>query len=82
MKIYRCRWKVELGRGGLPNFNPNANPTDVSIDRFAFAAGWYMTDNVMLKAEYVEQTYDGFATNNVLNGGKFNGVMLEAVLSF
>lgn len=56
--------------------------SDVSIDRMAFAAGWYMTPNMMLKAEYVMQNYDGFADGNILNEGEFNGAMLEAVISF
>lgn len=55
---------------------------DVSISRIEAGAGWYMTKNVMVKAEYVQQTYDGFAPTNIYYKGQFDGVMLEAVVSF
>jgi hypothetical protein len=68
--------------GQLPNFNPTADPTEVSVSRIAFAAGWYMTKNVMMKAEYVTQSYDGYADDNILKDGQFDGLVLEAVISF
>ena len=55
---------------------------DVTIDRFNIGAGWFMTKNVLAKLEYVSQTYDGFDTTNILNEGKFDGVVFEAVISF
>ena len=55
---------------------------DVSINRIEAGAGWYMTKNVMLKAEYVNQTYDGFANTSLYYEGGFDGVMLEAVVGF
>ncbi len=57
-----------------------ANGDDIEIKRTQFGAGWFMTDNVLMKAEYVNQTYDGFT--GLLEGGEFKGVMLEAVISF
>ena len=70
--------------GQLPNFNPDptVNPTDITVNRIAFAAGWYMTKNVMMKAEYVTQTYDGYADNNILKDGQFDGFVIEAAISF
>ncbi len=68
--------------GQLRNFNPNADPTEVSVARFAIAAGWYMTPNVMLKAEYVNQTYSDYPTTDILHEGSFNGAVVEAVISF
>jgi hypothetical protein len=68
--------------GQLPNFNPDVNPTEVSVSRVAFAAGWFMTKNVMMKAEYVTQSYDGYADDNILKDGHFDGLVLEAVISF
>ena len=68
-----------------------SNGTDVSINRIAFAAGWYLTKNVMVKAEYVTQTYNDFpeygsanynSSYGVLNEGKFNGVIMEATINF
>lgn len=68
--------------GQLPNFVPNTDPTEVSISRFAIAAGWYMTPNVMLKAEYVSQTYNDYPATDILYEGSFNGGVIEAVISF
>ncbi|MPN42676.1 hypothetical protein SDC9_190233 [bioreactor metagenome] len=36
----------------------------------------------MTKLEYVTQSYDGFANTDIRNGGKFNGIVLEAVVGF
>jgi len=36
----------------------------------------------MAKAEYVNQRYDGYPSNNILNGGNFHGAVLEASLGF
>jgi hypothetical protein len=35
-----------------------------------------------MKAEYVNQVYMGYTSNNILSGGKFNGVSLEASIAF
>jgi hypothetical protein len=32
--------------------------------------------------EYVNQEYLNYATTNILNGGKFNGTMIEATIAF
>lgn len=56
---------------------------DVSIDRIAFSGGWFITKNIMTKLEYVDQTYSkGFLSSDYRKGGKFNGFVLEAVVSF
>ncbi len=55
---------------------------DVTIDRFAVAGGWFLTKNVLLKAEYVTQKYKNFAVTDYRNGGKFNGYVIEAVVGF
>lgn len=56
--------------------------SDVEISRFQLGAGWFLTRNILLKAEYVNQKYDGFNVGSILNEGKFNGLMAEAVISF
>ncbi len=56
--------------------------SDVKINRFALAAGWFPTKNLLLKGELVNQTYDGFPTNSIFNQGKFNGLVIEAVVGF
>ena len=55
---------------------------DVKINRTAFAAGWFVTKNVLVKGEYVTQEYKNFPTNDFRNGGKFNGYVIEAVVGF
>ena len=54
----------------------------VSIDRYEVAGGWFPTRNVLLKVAYVDQQYNDFPTTDILNGGEFNGFMIEGVLAF
>jgi len=58
------------------------NMPNVTVDRTAGSVGWFLTKNIMMKAEYVSQEYQGYLPTNILNGGKFNGVMLEASIGF
>ncbi len=55
---------------------------DVGAERWETAGGWFITPNVLAKAEYVNQTYFGYPASNIKNGGKFNGIMLEGVIAF
>jgi len=55
---------------------------DVSIDRAALAAGWFITPSILLKGEYVDQKYNDFPTADIRHGGKFNGFIMEGVVSF
>lgn len=55
---------------------------DVTVDRLAVSAGWFVTKNIMAKLEYVTQNYDGFANTDIRNGGKFSGLALQAVVGF
>ena len=36
----------------------------------------------MLKGEYVNQKYLNFPKNDIRNGGKFNGMVVEGVVAF
>ncbi|MBK8668712.1 MAG: hypothetical protein IPN89_04290 [Saprospiraceae bacterium] len=56
--------------------------TDVDVTRLTFAGGWFPTKNLLLKGEFVNQKYEGFKGNDIRNGGKFNGVVIEAVVGF
>lgn len=56
--------------------------TNVSVNRTAFAAGWFVTKNVLMKAEIVNQKYLDFPTSDYRSGGKFNGYVIEAVVGF
>jgi hypothetical protein len=52
-----------------------------TVNRTNLGGGWYMVDNVLVKLDYVTQKYDGPA-HGVIDGGKFNGLVLEAAISF
>ena len=58
------------------------NSYDVKINRTALAAGWFMTSNILLKAEIVTQKYKDFPAADYRNGGKFKGYVIEAVVGF
>ncbi|MDX1637605.1 MAG: hypothetical protein R3281_06535 [Balneolaceae bacterium] len=56
---------------------------DVEIDRFNIGGGWFLTRNVLAKLEYVTQSYDGEGyAGTKYEGGEFDGIMIEAVISF
>ena len=55
---------------------------DVSVDRIAVAAGWFPTKNLLLKGEYVIQKYNDFKGNDIRNEGKFDGIVVQAVVGF
>jgi len=54
----------------------------VGANRWQLGAGWFVTPNILAKAEYVNQKYFGYPALNIRNGGKFNGVMFEGVVAF
>jgi urease beta subunit len=53
---------------------------DVTVDRIAGSAGWFLTRNVLLKGELVQQNYKDFPSADYRAGGKFNGYVIEAVV--
>lgn len=57
-------------------------PSEVSVDRWQAGGGWFVTPSILLKGEYVNQKYNDFPTNDIRNGGKFNGFMIEGVVAF
>ena len=58
------------------------NSSDVTINRAVASVGWFITKNIMLKAEYVKQQYQNFAATDIRSGGKFDGVMFQASVGF
>jgi hypothetical protein len=64
------------GRGEAPNWN------EVSVDRWQVGAGWFMTNNILVKAEYVTQSYNDYPAGTPEEGAEFDGVMIEGVVSF
>jgi hypothetical protein len=56
--------------------------TKVGADRTQFGAGWFLTPNVLLKGEWVNQKYNDFPTTDIRNGGRFKGFVVEGVVAF
>jgi hypothetical protein len=55
---------------------------DVEVNRFAVAAGWFITKNILLKGEIVNQKYRDFPSADFRNGGEFKGYVIEATIGF
>jgi hypothetical protein len=77
--------------GATPNINQGTR-YPVSMERTAFAAGWFINRAILLKAEYVTQTYDGYenimtgginaTSSHIYSGGKFSGFVIQGAISF
>ncbi|MDO6516794.1 hypothetical protein [Zobellia uliginosa] len=82
--IYRFGKSENLFIGGRYNTVSAelASGDDININRFQLGAGWFMTKNVLLKAEYVNQKYKDYPAGDLLEDGQFDGPILEAVISF
>ncbi len=55
---------------------------DVTVNRFAVAGGWFLTRNILLKGEIINQHYKDFPLADYRSGGKFRGYVIEAVVGF
>ncbi len=55
---------------------------DVTISRMNVGGGWFLTNNILAKAEYVTQSYSDFPTASIFDGAKMSGFVLEAIISF
>jgi hypothetical protein len=76
------RYNTMSGDVDLAGYQQPANWNDVSVDRWQFSAGWYMTENILVKGEYVTQSYNDYPDGMVQTGAEFDGFMLEGVVSF
>jgi hypothetical protein len=70
------------GRYNVADGELFAAGTEVSVDRVQVGGGWFITPNVLFKAEYVTQTYSDYPTDNLFHDGEFDGVMIEGVVAF
>jgi hypothetical protein len=74
---------------------PPADWHEVTVKRWQVGAGWFMTKNILVKAEYVTQAYNDFpgtrkvqTSQGVVDrappqlGAEFDGLMIEGVVSF
>lgn len=59
-----------------------SNSASQSVNRFAVGGGWFLTKNILMKGEYVNQDYKDFPTGHIYNGGNFKGVVVQAVVGF
>lgn len=81
--IYRFTQNENLYIGGRYNKvweGVETNPQ--AIERIQVGAGWFVTPNVLLKGEWMNQTYTNFDATSVYADGKFGGVVIEAVVGF
>ena len=71
------------GRYNSVSGNQSDAADDREINRLNIGGGWFMTNNVLLKLEYVDSQYsgDGWAGTKYFEG-EFNGIMIEAVIGF
>ena len=82
--LYRFAWddlyvaaRYNTVTGRLAGFTE-----DVTVDRWQAGGGWFLTPNIMMKAEYVRQEHKDYPDTNILHDGIFEGVMIEGVVSF
>jgi hypothetical protein len=82
--IYRFGNDENLYVGGRYNYvdGEEVGGNNVDVSRFQLGAGWFMTKNILAKVEYVNQEYNGFNPETIFDQGKFNGIMVEAAISF
>lgn len=87
---------VSLGQSASASYINQGTRFPVSIDRTSFGAGWFVSDRILLKGEYVRQNYNGFPdtfTNtstsatgyqdsSILAGGKFSGIVIQGSIAF
>jgi hypothetical protein len=83
--LYRFGSKEQLYVGARYNMVTGqlaGEETDkVKVDRINFGGGWFMTKNILAKVEYVAQNYKDYPPGQYV-GGKFDGIMIEAVIAF
>lgn len=71
------------GRYNTVNGKMRESATEnLDISRLNLGGGWFISKNVLTKLEYVKQSYNGEAWTGRFAGAQFNGVTLEAVISF
>ena len=55
---------------------------DLEINRFNIGGGWFLSKNIVMKLEYVNQEYTGNAWGGRFAGAQFDGFNVEAAISF
>lgn len=81
--LYRFGANDQLYVGGRYNTVTGDDSAEgMDISRFNVGGGWFITDNIMAKVEYMQQNYEGDGWAGRFDEGEFNGVVVEAVVSF
>ncbi len=84
--LYRFGQNENLYLGGRYNVVTGTQLEDaepnLEISRLNVGGGWFLSNNILAKLEYVKQDYNGDAWTGRFAGAGFNGLMLEAVISF
>lgn len=82
--LYRFGSEEDFYLGGRYNqvSGELSSGDNIDITRFNIGGGWFLTKNILAKVEYVTQTYDGYDAASMYADGKFNGIMMEAIISF
>lgn len=70
------------GRYNTVNGETTDGGPSQEISRINVGGGWFLTNNVMAKVEYVTQSYDGAGFTGKFAGAEFSGIVLEAIVSF
>jgi len=65
--------------GGLRYNQVTDKENEIKVNRFQAGGGWFVVPTILLKAEYVNQKY---SDNSVYGEAGFDGVMVEAAVSF
>jgi hypothetical protein len=55
---------------------------DLKISRLNVGGGWFLSNNIVTKVEYVSQQYTGNAWTGRFAGAEFDGINIEAAISF
>jgi len=83
--IYRFGGKEQFYGGGRYNSVkgqlPGEETDKVTVTRFNIGGGWFMTKNIVAKVEYVSQEWKDYPPGQ-FQDGKFNGIMIEAIIAF
>jgi hypothetical protein len=83
--IYRFGRQEQFYAGGRYNTVsgqlPGEESDKVTVNRFNIGGGWFMTKNILAKVEYVSQSYEDYPAGQ-FQDGKFDGLMIEAVIAF
>ena len=56
--------------------------TDLKINRLNVGGGWFISKNILMKLEYVNQQYTGNAWSGRFAGAQFDGINIEGAISF